>query len=322
MVRRLSALAARAPWKRIRPAYIRASELVRSVHLKDWARLEHAAILLLVAGSLGLAITSASSARGHTVMLLPGHSTVPPTTAPLRYRAVGCLRRGPPIAYTGGPHRKLVALSFDDGPGPLTGKFVRMLSENGAVATFFMIGRQLTGAYRATLHSELAAGDALGDHTWSHPDLVRSGAVRSELGRTLEAIRGLSGYSPCVFRPPYGSYDSSVLFTARSLGLATIMWDVDPADYTLPGTGAIVRRVLAQVKPGSIILSHDGGGPRGQTLAAYPPIIRALRHRGYRFLTVPQLLGFRTIYRRCVRDCKHEAITGKPAPGSIIEPGS
>src|SRR6202030_3618650 len=130
----------------------------------------------------------------------------------------------------------------DDGPGPLTGRFVRMLAENGAVATFFMIGRQLTGAYRATLHSELAAGDALGDHTWSHPDLVRSGGVGSELGRTLEAIRGLSGYSPCVFRPPYGSYDSSVLHTARSLGLATIMWDVDPADYTLPGTGAIVRR--------------------------------------------------------------------------------
>jgi peptidoglycan-N-acetylglucosamine deacetylase len=197
-----------------------------------------------------------------------------------------------------------------------------MLVTNGAVATFFMIGKQVSGADRATLHSELAAGDALGDHTWSHPDLVRRGAVGSELGRTLTAIHGVSGYTPCVFRPPYGSYDASVLHAARSLGLATIMWDVDPADYTLPGTGAIVRRVLAQVKPGSIILSHDGGGPRGQTLAAYPSIIRALRHRGYRFLTVPQLLGFRTIYRRCVRDCKNEAITGKPSPGSIIEPGS
>jgi peptidoglycan/xylan/chitin deacetylase (PgdA/CDA1 family) len=215
-----------------------------------------------------------------------------------------------------------VALSFDDGPASLTPKFVRMLAANGAVGTFFMIGGQVTGAYRATLHSELRSGDALGDHTWSHPDLVRTGAVRSELERTLKAIHGLSGYTPCVFRPPYGSYDSSVLYTARSLGLATIMWDVDPADYTLPGTGTIVRRVLAQVKPGSIILSHDGGGPRGQTLAAYPSIIRALRGRGYRFLTVPQLLGFRTIYRRCLRDCRDAAIVGKPPPGSIIEGGS
>ncbi len=212
-------------------------------------------------------------------------------------------------------------MSFDDGPYPLTPSFVRMLKANGAVATFFMIGEQVTGRYQATLHEELRDGDALGDHTYTHPDLVASGDVRSQLQRTIQAIRSLSGYTPCVFRPPYGDYDSSVLRTAASLGLASILWEVDPSDYTLPGVSAIQQRVLAQVRPGSIVISHDGGGPRGQTLAAYPHIIQALRARGYRFITVPELLGFHAVYRRCVRDCESAAISGHPPPGSIIEPG-
>jgi len=214
----------------------------------------------------------------------------------VRYRPVGCQLRGPAVAYTHGPRQREVALSFDDGPSPFTARFVDMLRANNAVATFFMIGEQLGPGYRQTLLSELRDGDALGDHTWSHPDLVRAGGVRSQLQRTLQAIQRLSGYTPCVFRPPYGDYNASVLASARSLGLATITWDVDPSDYTLPGVAAIEQRVLAQVRPGSIVLSHDGGGPRGQTLAAYPYIIRALRARGYRFVTVPQLLGFRTVY--------------------------
>jgi len=240
---------------------------------------------------------------------------------PVRYLPIGCVRRGPAVAYGHGPQRKEVALSFDDGPYPLTPSFVRMLRSNGAVATFFMIGEQVTARYRSTLLEELRNGDALGDHTFTHPDLVRAGGVQSQLQRTIGAIRGLSGYTPCVFRPPYGAYDSSVLRTAASLGLATIMWDVDPSDYTLPGVSAIERRVLAQVRPGAIVLSHDGGGPRGQTLAAYPGIIRALRARGYRFVTVPELLGFHAVYRRCVRDCEGAAIAGRPPPGSIVQPG-
>ena len=97
------------------------------------------------------------------------------------------------------------------------------------------------------------------------------------------------------------------------------MWEVDPSDYTLPGAGAIEQRVLSQARPGSIVLSHDGGGPRGQTLAAYPRIIAALRRRGYRFVTVPQLLGYHTIYRRCRRDCGESAIQEPLPPGSIVE---
>lgn len=243
------------------------------------------------------------------------------STAPLRYRPVGCLVRGPAGARTHGPPRKAVALSFDDGPSPLTAQLVRMLHAQHALATFFMIGDQLSGRYRGVLREELRDGDALGDHSWSHPYLPRSGGVRFQLQRTKGAIAALSGYAPCLFRPPYGAYDRSVTQTARSLGLATVTWNVDPRDWALPGAGAIQARVLAQTRPGSIVLSHDGGGPRGQTLAAYPHIIAALRRRGYRFMTVPQLLGFHTIYRRCRLQCGEAAITGRPPRGSIVQGG-
>lgn len=248
-------------------------------------------------------------------------SAAPAIAPPLRYRPVGCVARGLAAARFNGPARREVALSFDDGPSALTLGFVRMLRAAHVVGTFFMVGDQLIAADRSLLHEELRDGDALGDHSWSHPDLTRSADVLSQLRGTKREIRRLSGYAPCVFRPPYGSYDSAVVRTAGSLGLATVIWDVDPRDWALPGVGAIEGRVLAQVRPGSIVLSHDGGGPRGETLAAYPSIIAALRKRGYRFVTVPQLLGFHTIYRRCRGRCDEAAINGPPPPGSIVEGG-
>jgi peptidoglycan/xylan/chitin deacetylase (PgdA/CDA1 family) len=224
-----------------------------------------------------------------------------PAPAPL-LRIVGCRARTA-AAYRGGPHVREVALGFDDGPAADTGAFVSMLERAHASATFFMIGAQLQGGYRSLLLRELRDGDVLGDHTFNHPDLTLSGNVAGQLRWTLAAIRQLSGYTPCVFRPPYGAYNASVVRTAASLGLATVLWNDDPRDWALPGTGSIVRQVLAQVQPGSIVISHDGGGPRGQTLAAYPAIIAGLRARGYRIVTIPQLLGFRPVYRPCVKLC-------------------
>ncbi len=197
-----------------------------------------------------------------------------------------------------------------------------MIARNGAVATFFMIGRQITASYGPTLRTELRYGDALGDHSFTHPYLTRVDDVAAELGRTRTAIERLTGYTPCVFRPPYGAYDASVIDTARSLGLATVLWNDDPSDWALPGTPAIVQRVLAQVRPGSIIISHDGGGFRGETLAAYPTIIAALRARGYRFQTVPELLGLRTLYVRCRADCMGEGVRAPLPAGSVVLPAS
>jgi peptidoglycan/xylan/chitin deacetylase (PgdA/CDA1 family) len=247
--------------------------------------------------------------------LAPSSSPSPPQL----YRVVGCRSRGS-LAYLHGPARREVAIGFDDGPEPDTGAFLTMLERSRARATFFMIGRQLSAGYRPMLLRELRDGDVLGDHTYSHPDLTRSHEVRSQLLRTLAAIRALSGYTPCVFRPPYGTYDASVVRTASSLGLATVGWNVDPADYTLPGAGTIVQRVLAQVRPGSIVISHDGGGPRGQTLAAYPRIIASLRARGYRIVTIPEMLGFRPVYVPCIRLCDGIGVRRSAMPrGAIVE---
>jgi peptidoglycan/xylan/chitin deacetylase (PgdA/CDA1 family) len=223
-------------------------------------------------------------------------------SAPALYRVVGCHSHGDAI-YRSGPAHREVAIGFDDGPDTDTPAFVEMLARNRAQATFFMIGRQVTASSRETILRELREGDVPGDHTYTHPDLTRSRDVRGELEKTLVAIRAQSGYTPCVFRPPYGAVNAHVVRTARSLGLATVGWNVDPSDYTQPGTATIVRRVLEQVRPGSIIISHDGGGPRGQTLAAYPKIIAALRRRGYGVVTISQLLGFRPVYERCARLC-------------------
>jgi peptidoglycan/xylan/chitin deacetylase (PgdA/CDA1 family) len=211
-----------------------------------------------------------------------------------------------------------VAIGFDDGPWTDTGAFVRMLERSHAHATFFLIGRQLSRSYGTTLLRELRDGDALGDHSFSHPDLTRSGQVHAQLQQTIQAIRALTGYTPCVFRPPYGAYDGPVLSAARSLGLATILWNVDPRDWALPGTAAIERSVLSQVQPGSIIISHDGGGPRGQTLEAYPRIIAALRARGYRIVTIPELLGLRPVYVPCLQLCDGLGVTHAELPPDAL----
>jgi peptidoglycan/xylan/chitin deacetylase (PgdA/CDA1 family) len=234
---------------------------------------------------------------------------------------IGCRSRGN-FAYFGGPRRREVAIGFDDGPAPDTIAFVRMLERSRAQATFFMIGRQVTAAYRGTLLRELRDGDVLGDHTFTHPYLPAIGNVRDQLQSTIRAIRSISRYTPCVFRPPYGAYNGSIVRIARSLGLATVLWNVDPSDWALPGVSAIKQRVLAQVQPGSIIISHDGGGPRGQTLAAYPSIIAALRARGYRIVTIPQLLRFRPVYARCVGRCDGIGVPRAEVPRNAILEGA
>jgi peptidoglycan/xylan/chitin deacetylase (PgdA/CDA1 family) len=203
----------------------------------------------------------------------------------------GCLRHGPDIVHHGARTRHAVALTFDDGPWPETPRFVRLLEAARVHATFFLIGRQVRG-HGALLRRELADGDALGNHTFSHPDLVRAGGAPTQLRLTSAAIERASSYRPCLFRPPYGSYDGAVVGAAVAQRLTTVLWDVDPRDWSRPGTAAIVARVLTGVRDGSIVLMHDGGGPRQQTLHALPRIIAALRRRGFSFATVPELLGY------------------------------
>jgi peptidoglycan/xylan/chitin deacetylase (PgdA/CDA1 family) len=276
--------------------------------------------LLILPALLALIIGLTLGSGGH-VAHAATHPVARAASRPpqAQYRAVGCESSGN-SAYFQGPSVREVAFGFDDGPAPDTSSFLSMLERNRVRATFFMIGEQVTSSYSGDLLRELRDGDVLGDHTWTHPELTRlsSGAVRSQLSQTISVIRRLSGYTPCVFRPPYGAYNSSVVGVARSLGLATVLWNVDPTDWALPGTAAIQQRVLAQVRPGSIIISHDGGGPRGETLAAYPGIIRSLRARGYRIVTIPELLGFTPIYQQCLRDCMGIGVPRSQLPANAI----
>jgi peptidoglycan/xylan/chitin deacetylase (PgdA/CDA1 family) len=220
-----------------------------------------------------------------------GPVSPPDVAAAARRTPTGCRRGGPPFRTNGPRDHKVVALTFDDGPSPYTVQVIRILVRERAKGTFFVLGNQIPG-YERQLQRELAYGFEIGDHSFSHPQFPSS----AQLSRTRDRIRRATGFTPCLFRPPYGAVDSALIGRARALGMMTINWDVDPRDWSTPGAGAIYSRVVSATRPGSIILMHEGGGPRGQTVAALPGIIRTLRARGYRFATVSELLGHKFVY--------------------------
>lgn len=214
------------------------------------------------------------------------------------FRVVGC-RAHAPWFHRGAKRRdRAVALTFDDGPSAYTPRFLSALERAHAHATFFLVGSEV-GGRGADLRRALRDGDALGNHTYRHPDVSGGGSfARRQLASTSSAVaRATHGYRPCVFRPPYGRSSGRLVDVARSLGMGTVEWDVDPNDYTRPGSYAIFRRVTSAVRPGSIVIMHDGGGDRSQTLAALPSIVHNLRARGYHLLTVPQMLGYAPVLR-------------------------
>ena len=211
-------------------------------------------------------------------------------------QAVGCKAGGASYRTNGPRGKKVVALTFDDGPGPLTPQFYSVLEREKVPGTFFLIGQQV-GGKGALLKRALSDGFVLGDHTWSHANVSGGGAAASrQVSSAKSAIVKATGYTPCLFRAPYGAVSGSLISLVRGMGMNTIEWDVDPTDWSTPGTGVIYSRIISQTRPGSIILMHDGGGPRGQTLAALPRVIDTLRKKGYSFATVPDLLGLAPVY--------------------------
>ncbi|HET6570420.1 MAG TPA: polysaccharide deacetylase family protein [Solirubrobacterales bacterium] len=207
-------------------------------------------------------------------------------------RPVGCTGGGAGELRNGPRDRDVLALTFDDGPSDYTEAFLDVLRAKHAHGTFFEIGQEMPGREDA-MRRILREGDEIGDHTVNHVEYPGYFQIAGAAAR----IRSSTRFAPCLFRPPGGAVDSSVVATAGALGMRTILWDVDPADWSNPGSGAVYSRVVSAARPGSIVLMHDGGGDRGGTLAALPRIIDTLRARGYRFATVSELLGRRTIYR-------------------------
>ncbi|HET9918374.1 MAG TPA: polysaccharide deacetylase family protein [Ktedonobacteraceae bacterium] len=194
--------------------------------------------------------------------------------------------------YSGNPQLPEIALTFDDGPSAAyTAQILSILQSYGIQATFFVIGSQAANNSNLVLQ-ENQQGYVVGNHTWSHPNLTTLSAdqVRSELQSTSSEIASITGQSPIVFRPPGGNFNDQVQSIAASLGLSTVLWSVDPRDWSRPGTDAIIQNVLSSTKNGSIILMHDGGGDRSQTVAALPTIISTLLQRGFRFVTIPRMI--------------------------------
>jgi peptidoglycan/xylan/chitin deacetylase (PgdA/CDA1 family)/3D (Asp-Asp-Asp) domain-containing protein len=204
---------------------------------------------------------------------------------------LGCERRGPSLVRRADGRRKRIALTFDDGPGPATRAVLAILERYDARATFFMLGQEV---HRdpAGARAVLAAGQELANHSYSHPMLPSF----AQLKGTSSAIQRATGFRPCNFRPPGGVVDGRLVADARHLGMSTIVWDVDPQDWRTPGAGAIKAGVLGAARGGSIVVLHDAGGPRGQTLAALPGILKTLKRRGYKLVTVRDLLGYKSVY--------------------------
>jgi peptidoglycan/xylan/chitin deacetylase (PgdA/CDA1 family) len=196
-----------------------------------------------------------------------------------------------PFISRGSPAKKEVALTIDDGPGPLTPQFVRTLQRLRAPATFFIVGQQLN-TFDAGLKDEITAGFPIGDHTEQHQTLpplspsLQNKAIQDAALR----IRSYGVPYPRLFRPPGGAFNATTVSTLRQHRMLAVLWTVDTGDFTRPGTAAIVDRAVNRAKNGAIILMHDGGGDRRQTLTALPEIIRRLRARGFQLVTVPQML--------------------------------
>jgi peptidoglycan/xylan/chitin deacetylase (PgdA/CDA1 family) len=193
----------------------------------------------------------------------------------------------------GDRHRREIALSFDDGPlPPYTGQILDILDRLGVPATFFCVGMNV-GAHAEEIIRMREQGHALGNHTWSHPflpELSRPQLVE-QIDRTKEAIADTSaGTAPVLFRPPYGSRTPEVMRWLAEIESTVVLWDVAPDDWAMPGAEAIARIVVNQSRPGSVILLHDGGGDRSQTVAALPAIIDGLLERGFRFVLVDHLM--------------------------------
>ena len=234
--------------------------------------------------------SSGCAARNLCAESLPASGTNGFRLRPVR--AVGCTGGSPGLVTNGPRNRPVVALTFDDGPSEYTPDFLKVLREKAVTATFFEVGQEMPGR-EDVMRQILAEGDELGDHTMNHVEYPGYDQIAGAAAR----IRAYTHFRPCLFRPPGGGVNSSVVATAGSLGMQTINWDVDPRDWSLPGTGAIYSNIVGHARNGSIILMHDGGGPRSETLAALPQVIDTLRARGFGFATVSALLGNRILYR-------------------------
>ena len=232
------------------------------------------------AAALALAAAAAAARRRRSPPAPTRRMPVRPLARAAEHRSAACARRcrWPTACPTATPRRRMVALTFDDGPSGRTPAILRVLAHHHAHATFFVVGRATRGMEPVLRHIA-ASGNELADHTYSHANLLAlraPGRRRAAAVDDARLVARATGVQPRFFRPPYGATGPAVNRLGRSLGLIPVLWSVDSRDWQLPGTKAIVQARARERQPGAIVLMHDGGGDRRETLRALPAILRAL----------------------------------------------
>lgn len=261
---------------------------------------------LLILASLGVSLGSCTPAAP----LAMGPAAPVKTTTNANYRTPpvkGSVLRNPDQAHStrfdknagttftrvpvSGPY---IAITFDDGPhATLTPRLLDLLRERNVKATFYVCGNNCE-LYPNILRRIIAEGHELGNHSYNHPVLSKMSEeqVRSQLGRTHQAVLNATGVNMRTMRPPYGAFTQAQReWALREFGYPTILWSVDPFDWKKPGSSVISSRIIGQTTQGGIILAHD---IHGQTIEAMPATLDALLRKGYRFVTVSQLIAMKT----------------------------
>jgi len=184
-----------------------------------------------------------------------------------------------------------IAMTFDDGPHPKnTPRLLDMLRERNIKATFYVIGRNVD-LYPNVLRRAVSEGHEIGNHTYTHPVLSKLGdsAVREELTKCRDAVARAAGVQPRTMRPPYGALlQRQREWIHTELNYPTIMWSVDPLDWKRPGPSVVTSRILSGTTPGAIVLAHD---LHSGTVDAMPATLDGLLNKGFKFVTVSQLLA-------------------------------
>ncbi len=260
-------------------------------------RRRRAIALLALLALLAIVVAAASAGSHHGTSAGRAHpkaraASRPPTDPEKdELQAVQSVLAYTPFVKQGSGTAREVALTFDDGPGPFTPQVLAVLEKHHVPATFFVVGRMLRYFGASTVRA-IEDGDVIGDHTEDHPMLAHLSAhdQYEQLFEQAARVELLGGRRPTLFRPPYGSFNATTMRQLSRLHQLMVLWSVDTGDFEQPGVQAIVDRTMEGMHPGAIILLHDAGGERQQTVEALPLIIKELRARGYRLVTVPKLL--------------------------------
>ena len=196
---------------------------------------------------------------------------------------------------------KVIALTFDDGPWPeYTAQILEILKKNQIKGTFFVVGQMLQ-TYPDLGKRIVDEGHTIANHTWNHwYHYFNKQAAAFEIDRTSNLIYETTGVKTTLFRPPGGKLHNGLAAYARSKNYTVVMWSADSIDYRRQSPSILVNRVMGQSTPGGIVLMHDGGGNRSNTVAALPMMIKKYQEQGYRFVTIPELLELKEKHQQVV----------------------